>query len=85
MGIDIGDIKNVYHYATSGNLCDYVQEIGRVARKQSMQGIVSTDFFYNDMTYIRRLFGMSQIKMYQIKKVIYEIYNTYKNKKIGIF
>ena len=81
MGIDIDDIKNVYHYAASGNLCDYVQEIGRVARKQSMQGVVSIDFFSNDMTYIRRLFGMSQIKMYQIKKVIYEIYNTYKNKK----
>ena len=81
MGIDIDNIKNVYHYAASGSLCDYVQEIGRVARKQSMHGIVSTDFFYNDMTYTIRLFGMSQIKMYQIKKVISEIYNTYKNKK----
>ena len=34
MGIDIKDIENVYHYAASGNLNDYVQEIGRVARSK---------------------------------------------------
>lgn len=33
MGVDVNDIKNVYHYAVTGNLCDYVQEIGRAARK----------------------------------------------------
>ena len=34
MGIDIDDIKNIYHFAPTGNIADYVQEIGRVARKK---------------------------------------------------
>ena len=38
MGIDVDDISNVYHYAVTGNLCDYVQEIGRAARKPGIQG-----------------------------------------------
>ena len=80
MGIDIDDVKNVYHYAVSGNLCDYVQEIGRVARKKEMTGRAITDFFYNDMTYMNTLFGMSQIKQYQIMKVLEGIYDVYKNK-----
>ena len=81
MGVDIDDVQNVYHYAVSGNLCDYVQEIGRAARKSEMIGIASTDFFYNDMSFINKLFGMSQIKQYQIKKVLEGIYETYKSKK----
>ena len=80
MGVDVNDVKNVYHYAASGNLSDYVQEIGRAARKTSMQGIACTDFFYNDMSHMKRLFGMSQIKQYQIKKVLEGIYETHKNK-----
>lgn len=81
MGVDIDDIQNVYHYAASGNLCDYIQEIGRAARKTSMTGVAITDFFYNDMTYMNKLFGMSQIRQYQIKKVLEGIYDVYKSKK----
>lgn len=81
MGVDIDNVKNVYHYAVSGNLCDYVQEIGRAARKPGMNGVASTDFFYNDMSYMNTLFGMSQIKQYQIKKVLEGIYDVYKSKK----
>ena len=81
MGVDIDDVQNVYHYATSGNLCDYVQEIGRAARKPGMNGVAITDFFYNDMTYMNKLFGMSQIRQYQIKKVLEGIYDVYKSKK----
>ncbi len=80
MGVDINDVQNVYHYAVSGNLCDYVQEIGRAARKQGMQGVAITDFFYNDMTYMNKLFGMSQIKQYQIRKVLEGVYDVYKSK-----
>lgn len=80
MGVDIDDVQNVYHYAVSGNLCDYVQEIGRAARQAGMVGTAATDFFYNDMTYMNRLFGMSQIRQYQIKKVLEGIYDVYKNK-----
>lgn len=81
MGVDVNDVKNVYHYAVSGNLSDYVQEIGRAARKSSMEGNAVTDFFYNDMTFMKVLFGMSQIRQYQIKKVLEGIYDTYKSKK----
>lgn len=45
MGVDIDDVQNVYHYAVSGNLCDYIQEIGRVARKPGMTGVAITDSF----------------------------------------
>ena len=80
MGVDIDDINNVYHYAATGNLCDYVQEIGRVARKKSMTGYAITDFYYNDLNFMKVLFGISQIKQYQIKKVLEGIYETHKNK-----
>ena len=80
MGVDINDILNVYHYAATGNLADYVQEIGRAARKQGMQGHAITDYFYNDINYINSLFGMSQIKQYQIDMVLAGVYHTYKNK-----
>lgn len=81
MGVDINNITNVYHYAVTGNLCDYVQEIGRVARKPGMTGYAITDYYYNDIGFMQRLFGMSQIKQYQINLVLSGIYNTYKNKK----
>ena len=80
MGVDIDDIKNVYHYAVTGNLGDYVQEIGRAARKQGMDGTAITDYFYNDLTFMQRLFGMSQIRQYQIDLVLSQIYNIYQSK-----
>ena len=81
MGVDVNDVQNVYHYAVSGNLSDYVQEIGRAARKEGIQGTAITDFVPNDMAFMKKLFGMSQIRQYQIKKVLEGIYGTYKNKK----
>ena len=81
MGIDISDIQNVYHYAISGNLSDYVQEIGRVARNENVTGYAITDYFDNDKMYMNRLFGMSQIRHFQINKVLQIIYDVYKNKK----
>ena len=32
MGIDINDIKYVYHFSPTGNISYYLQEIGRAAR-----------------------------------------------------
>lgn len=81
MGIDINNIQNVYHYAVSGNLSDYVQEIGRVARKEDMIGYAITDYFDNDNIYMNQLFGMSQIRHYQVDKVLQIIYDVYKNKR----
>lgn len=81
MGVDVNDVKNVYHYAVSGNLSDYVQEIGRAARKSEMKGTAITDYYYNDMSFMKSLFGMSRIRQYQIKRVLEGIYDTYKSKK----
>ncbi|WP_130863118.1 DEAD/DEAH box helicase [Bacilliculturomica massiliensis] len=81
MGVDVNDIVNVYHYAVTGNLSDYVQEIGRAARKSGLTGHAVTDYYYNDISFMQKLFGMSQIKQYQINLVLSGIYNTYKNKK----
>lgn len=81
MGIDIDDIQNVYHYAASGNLSDYVQEIGRAARRKDIRGCASMDFFENDINYMKALYGMSAIRKYHIDAVLSGIYNTYKNKK----
>ena len=38
MGIDIDDIELVAHFAPTGNVCDYVQEIGRAARREGLRG-----------------------------------------------
>ena len=80
MGVDVDDVENVYHYAVTGNLCDYVQEIGRAARKKGIKGNAITDNFYNDLTFMKVLFGMSQIRQYQIKAVLSGIYDTYRSK-----
>ena len=56
MGIDISDITHVYHHAPSGNLSDYVQEIGRVARDKSLRGLAQTDYSTKDLKYSRILF-----------------------------
>lgn len=77
MGIDIDDIKNVYHFAPTGNVADYVQEIGRAARKPDMKGVASTDFFKEDFRYIKQLYGMSSIKSYQVKAVLQKIHELY--------
>lgn len=81
MGVDVNDVKNVYHYAVSGNLSDYLQEVGRAARKEGMIGYAQMDSYQNDLSFAQRLFGMSQIRQYQINKVLAGIYDVYKSKK----
>lgn len=81
MGIDINDIEVVYHYAPTGNLNDYVQEIGRAARRKDLQGIACIDFMDKDFSFVNALFGMSTIKQYQVKAVLKKIYNIYKRRE----
>ncbi|ABY94579.1 MULTISPECIES: DEAD/DEAH box helicase [Thermoanaerobacter] len=81
MGVDIKDIEKVYHLAPTGNLADYVQEIGRAARNQEIKGIAATDFTSNDLKYVRMLYGLSGMKQYQLKEMIRKLYNIYKEKK----
>lgn len=81
MGIDIDDVETVYHYAPTGNLCDYVQEIGRAARRPDITGWAVVDFFDEDYRYINQLFGMSAIKNYQIIEVLKKLRDIYQSKK----
>lgn len=85
MGIDIDDVDVVYHYAPTGNLCDYVQEIGRAARSEKIQGIAKTDFFENDYKYIKQLFGMSSIKNYQLVETLKKLRDIYRSRNTRNF
>ncbi len=73
MGVDIPDIQVVYHHAPSGLLPDYVQEIGRVARKKGMKGYAALTFSPSDLRYSKQLFGMSSIKTFQLQEVLKKI------------
>ena len=78
MGIDIKDIKHVYHYAEAGNLNDYVQEIDRVARDERIQGIAHMDYYLRDRNYAKILFGMSAIRDFHVEGCIRVLNNIYK-------
>ncbi|MBE0639412.1 MAG: ATP-dependent DNA helicase RecQ [Bacteroidales bacterium] len=82
MGVDISDIQVVYHHAPSGLLPDYVQEIGRVARKPEIKGFATLNYSSQDQRYTKALHGMSALKQYQIKEVLKKIHKAYlKNDK----
>lgn len=77
MGIDINDIELVVHFAPTGNVCDYVQEIGRAARREDLRG--EALYYYNprDFKHINRLHGMSTIQKYQLIKAIEKVDELY--------
>lgn len=77
MGIDINDIEIVAHFAPTGNVCDYVQEIGRAARRENLRG--EALYYYNprDFKHINRLHGLSTIQKYQLIKVVEKIDELY--------
>ncbi len=70
MGVDVKDIRNVYHFAPTGSLADYVQEIGRAARGEGMEGRAVTDFLPTDILYERILYGISEMKQYQLAEIL---------------
>lgn len=78
MGIDVSDIREVYHHAPTGCLSDYVQEIGRLARDPMIQGIAKIDFSTSDFRYIRKLHGLSAIKPYQLMQVLKKLMAIYR-------
>lgn len=78
MGIDVSDIREVYHHAPTGCLSDYVQEIGRLARDPNIKGIAKIDFSPNDFRYIRKLHGLSAIKPYQLMQVLRKLMAIYR-------
>lgn len=80
MGIDIEDIEVVIHFAPTGNVCDYVQEIGRVARRSDIIGDAIYEYMSNDFKHINRLHGLSSIRKYQLTQVIEKVYELFTNK-----
>ena len=81
MGIDINDIEIVMHYAPTGNVCDYVQEIGRAARRNDLRGEAVYHYDKKDFKYIKRLHGLSAIKKYQLIAVVKKIYELWSFKR----
>lgn len=79
MGIDIDDIELVVHFAPTGNVCDYVQEIGRAARRPSLRGEAFYVYEPRDFKHINRLHGLSTIQKYQLIEVIKKIDELYAN------
>lgn len=73
MGVDISDIEVVYHHAPSGALSDYVQEIGRLARKPNLKGKAVMDFNPKDLKFTKILFGLSSLKQFQVSLVLRKI------------
>lgn len=81
MGIDVGDIKHVVHFAPTGTLADYIQEIGRAARDPKIQGIAHIDYFPSDLRYVRVLNGISEMRQYQLREMLKKIVQIYQAKK----
>lgn len=79
MGVDLSDVDRVYHYAPTGGLADYVQEIGRAGRKKGSQAVASIDFFSNDTRYTRSLAGMNSITRKELRQVMAKLYEIYEN------
>ena len=79
MGVDIPDIQVVYHHAPSGLLPDYVQEIGRAARKEGIQGYATLNYSQRDQKYSKQLYGMSSLKLWQIRAVLKKLYDSFRN------
>lgn len=77
MGIDIDNIETIVHFAPTGNVCDYVQEIGRAARRKELQGEAYYQHMSNDFKHINRLHGLSAIQLYQLVEVAKKVYELY--------
>ncbi|MGE7638697.1 DEAD/DEAH box helicase [Peribacillus frigoritolerans] len=81
MGIDIPNIYNVYHFAPTGNVCDYVQEIGRAARDPQIDGSSYFDYLQKDFSHINSLHGMSTMRKEQLQMVAEKVLSIYKEKR----
>lgn len=81
MGIDIPDISIVSHFAPTGNVCDYIQEIGRAARNNDINGYAIYKHMSTDFKHINKLHGLSAIRKYQLVEVIKKILELYTNSR----
>ena len=69
-GVDVSDIKHVIHFAPTGTLSDYIQEIGRIARDPKILGVAHVDYFDTDLHYVWTLNGISEMRQYQLKEML---------------
>jgi ATP-dependent DNA helicase RecQ len=76
LGVNIPDIAVVYHFAPTGTLADYIQEIGRAARTLP-HGIAAADYRRNDVHYAATLWGLSGLRHYQIRSIMRKLYDLY--------
>lgn len=81
MGIDVEDIRHVVHFAPTGTLADYVQEIGRCARNPSIQGVAHIDYFGSDLQYVRTLNWISEMRQYQLREMLRKLFSIYDAKQ----
>lgn len=77
MGIDVSDITQVYHLAPTGLLTDYIQEIGRLARREDLHGIATVDFSNRDFQFINVLHGLNRTFDWQLREVMNRLYRLY--------
>ena len=77
MGVDVDDITDVYHYAPTGNLADYIQEIGRGARRKDVDAVATIDFFPTDARYYAQLYSMSALRLKQLREIMKKLYAVY--------
>ena len=82
MGIDVPDIAVVIHFAPTGNVCDYMQEIGRAARTVAIEGHAVYHHMRNDFKHINRLHGLSTIRPYQLVEVIKKVLELYQQQRM---
>ena len=80
MGVDIADIQTVCHFAPTGNLADYVQEIGRAARRQDIQGLAVTGFLPSDIRYMSTLYRLSELRQFQVQELLRKLTETLRRK-----
>ena len=81
MGVDVPDIVQVYHYAPTGNLADYVQEIGRCARDKNLCGTAVEEYLPGDLSQLKRLHGMGELRQFQLREMLHKLYWMYSQKK----
>ena len=77
MGVDIDDVSCVYHLAPTGLLTDYIQEIGRAARKENVVGTAAVDYSTRDFQFINQLHGLGRMHNWQLKEVMRRLVRLY--------
>ncbi|MDC6350470.1 helicase-related protein [Zeaxanthinibacter sp. PT1] len=77
MGVDIDDITQIYHLAPTGLLTDYIQEIGRLARKRGLSGTAMVDYSQRDFQFINVLHGLNRTHNWQLREVMRRLIALY--------